>query len=658
MSTPAKPSPRPNAGQTYRRAGSGQNGPAQRRKAALRVFAVAAFMAVVSSVLYANSVLDHQSDAGALSGVLAAKDDLVAADVNTSVTVDVAGNDSGDADPTSYTVVTGPSHGSLGSIQADGTVSYTPDADWVGTDTFTYQVDETTGTYFDSSLLSTGFDGTAGVAEGATDPNWRISDSYGSAETAATSVAGWGPGWAAPTGNSAWICGAVCSSTADDTVVFHRDFQVLDNGTADHLVLTLDVFADDLIDNIFVNGVPTGISTSANTYCHTCSLNIALGPDTPGVVWAVGTNTISIEIRNSGAGPMGIMVRPSSGDEDGDTIADTVDRCWGTPAAVAVNAEGCRTESATVSIVVSDPAAGSTPTTTVAPTTTTSATTTSTTLLVESLAARDSDGDGLDDATELGPDGTPVDTDGDGTDDYLDLDSDNDGLSDHAEAVVDGVYAAVDGDGDGTPDWRDPTANIDATVEFVSVKRDHTTGVDVLTYDLRAANLGPAGASATVIAVTPADGAIIADWSFASWQVLAAGQTDGASLFAGREAAAPSCWIDATTLRCELGTMAPGWMIDFQVETRVYGAEAKLKADASITSMGNDLNIVNNLDELAVESSTPVFSAVADPVLAFTGVRFSMMWWLGSAVLLIGLGIGFVTLSATRRRDDGAYQQG
>lgn len=61
----------------------------------------------------------------------------------------------------------------------------------------------------------------------------------------------------------------------------------------------------------------------------------------------------------------------------------------------------------------------------------------------------DSDGDGISDKEEVGPDlSNPRDTDDDGTIDALDLDSDDDGLPDAEEGLV-------DTDGDGIPNYRD-----------------------------------------------------------------------------------------------------------------------------------------------------------------------------------------------------------
>ena len=77
----------------------------------------------------------------------------------------------------------------------------------------------------------------------------------------------------------------------------------------------------------------------------------------------------------------------------------------------------------------------------------------------------DSDGDGLDNAYESGGLSTP-DTDGDGTPDFMDTDSDNDGSSDDAETWF--VLTGTDSDGDGldnatdaTNGYADPGGNID-----------------------------------------------------------------------------------------------------------------------------------------------------------------------------------------------------
>ena len=75
-----------------------------------------------------------------------AVDDSAVTDEDTPVTVDVLGNDSdpeGDLDDASVTVTSGPANGST-SVNPDGSIDYTPDADFFGTDSFTYQVCDTT----------------------------------------------------------------------------------------------------------------------------------------------------------------------------------------------------------------------------------------------------------------------------------------------------------------------------------------------------------------------------------------------------------------------------------------------------------------------------------------------------------------------------------
>ena len=75
-----------------------------------------------------------------------AVDDADSVDEDASVTVDVLGNDTdpeGDIDPASVTVTGGPSNGST-SVNPDGSIDYTPDPDFFGTDSFTYEVCDTT----------------------------------------------------------------------------------------------------------------------------------------------------------------------------------------------------------------------------------------------------------------------------------------------------------------------------------------------------------------------------------------------------------------------------------------------------------------------------------------------------------------------------------
>jgi MYXO-CTERM domain-containing protein len=79
----------------------------------------------------------------------------------------------------------------------------------------------------------------------------------------------------------------------------------------------------------------------------------------------------------------------------------------------------------------------------------------------------DSDGDNIGDAEEYGDDvENPVDTDSDGTIDALDDDSDDDGVTDADEAGDDDLDTdAIDTNGDGVPDYQDPDSDDDTVAD-------------------------------------------------------------------------------------------------------------------------------------------------------------------------------------------------
>jgi large repetitive protein len=87
----------------------------------------------------------------------------------------------------------------------------------------------------------------------------------------------------------------------------------------------------------------------------------------------------------------------------------------------------------------------------------------------------DSDNDGIPDSIEVGPvPSSPRDTDGDSIPDYLDRDSDGDGLPDALERGADGSQPA-DSDGDGTPDYRDLDSDNDTIPDSLE---GNASGID------------------------------------------------------------------------------------------------------------------------------------------------------------------------------------
>ncbi len=72
-----------------------------------------------------------------------ANDDSATTPEDTPVAIDVTANDTdvdGNLDPTSVTVTSGPANGAVAVDPVTGAVTYTPDADFNGTDSFTYEV--------------------------------------------------------------------------------------------------------------------------------------------------------------------------------------------------------------------------------------------------------------------------------------------------------------------------------------------------------------------------------------------------------------------------------------------------------------------------------------------------------------------------------------
>ena len=71
-------------------------------------------------------------------------DDTATVNEDEPVTVDVLDNDGLGMEPTTITAVTDPANGTV-TINGDGTVTYTPDPDFNGTDTFEYTIEAANG---------------------------------------------------------------------------------------------------------------------------------------------------------------------------------------------------------------------------------------------------------------------------------------------------------------------------------------------------------------------------------------------------------------------------------------------------------------------------------------------------------------------------------
>ena len=86
-----------------------------------------------------------------------AVNDEVSTDEDVAIDIDVLANDTdpdGDIDPTTVTITSQPDHGSVSVDPVTGVVTYTPDQDYNGPDSFAYTVDDATGTTSNAATVS------------------------------------------------------------------------------------------------------------------------------------------------------------------------------------------------------------------------------------------------------------------------------------------------------------------------------------------------------------------------------------------------------------------------------------------------------------------------------------------------------------------------
>lgn len=95
---------------------------------------------------------------------------------NTAQTIAVLSNDSDpDSDPLKVTWASDPAHGSV-TVNADGTITYTPDPNYSGTDSFTYQIYDGQGGY-DTATVTIDVSAPDGIVEGTSGGD-LIDDDY------------------------------------------------------------------------------------------------------------------------------------------------------------------------------------------------------------------------------------------------------------------------------------------------------------------------------------------------------------------------------------------------------------------------------------------------------------------------------------------------
>ncbi len=403
----------------------------------------------------------------------------VAEDASTSV--DVLANDTdADGDTLTVSMATPPGHGSA-TVNTDGTITYAPDADYNGSDSFDYQVDDGNGgtdtatvtvtvtpvndapvfvdpTPADHATLSVVEGDTLSVTLAATDVD---------ADTLSFEVTGLPQGASvdATNQNVSW------TPTWQDAGTYQLTLSVSDGELGDERAITVEVsFVDDDADGLPDTrerelGLDPGTGDSdgdgiADVDEVGSDLQNPADTDGDGTIDALDDDADGDGISDADeAGDDDLATPPVDTDGDGtpdyldtdsddDGIDDDQDNCRlvqnADQADLDHDGRGDVCDDDTDGDGVADDveeANGLDPT------------------------MADTDGDHISDGDEFGDDAqTGVDTDGDGTIDALDDDSDGDGVSDADESGFDARNVPVDVDGDGTPDPDKLNADATASV--------------------------------------------------------------------------------------------------------------------------------------------------------------------------------------------------
>ncbi|TYP98346.1 gliding motility-associated-like protein, partial [Tenacibaculum adriaticum] len=331
---------------------------------------------------------------------------------DTAVAINVIGNDTdldGTIDPTSVTPVTAPANGTIAIDPVTGQITYTPNADFNGTDAFEYSVCDNGSPILCDIAIAT-------VIVNDTENPLATDDSYQATESVTLTTGN-------VLDNDSIVDNATVStfdsiSTNNGSVIYNND-GTFTYTPADGFV-GIDTFTYTLCDD----DLPTPI-------CSTATVSIT-------VIACLNDENQDCDndgLTNAEEAIMG--TDPSNPDSDNDGITD-----------------GIETNNGSDPIDPCDPNPAAIP-------------------------DGDCDGDGISNSIEAGNDpNNLVDTDNDGTPDILDLDSDGDGLLDEFEAG-NALNFPVDSDGDGIYDFQDVDDDND------SIDTIHEIGDDYPIEDLQ-----------------------------------------------------------------------------------------------------------------------------------------------------------------------------
>ncbi|NDE10650.1 MAG: gliding motility-associated C-terminal domain-containing protein, partial [Chitinophagia bacterium] len=436
-------------------------------------------------------------DPAVISNQPVANNDVVITSINTSTIVNIlsndkSGNSSSSLNPKSVIVTEQPSHGTV-VANIDGTIIYTPNNNFVGSDSLIYRVCDNSSTpicqtavvYF--TVIPAGLSRTL-----AADDFLTVSGNSNGTYTATGNVLGNDKNSGGGSLSASLVSGP---NLSQGTLVFNADGSyvftpasgfsgpvdivytacngemppICANATL-HILVNIaskDTDGDGVSDNVDLDNDNDGILDSvefaacipSSSTCDTdgdgITNNFDLDSDGDGINDAIESGGIDINgdgkvdggvdsngvpiSANAGLNPVDTdsdgMKNPYDLDSDNDGIPDSIEKGANGNKPVDTDNDG-----------------------------------------IPDYLDLDSDNDGIPDSIEKGPDGNkPVDTDGDGVPDYKDLDSDNDGILDSIEKGSGST--PVDTDGDGVPDYKDLDSDNDGILDSIE-KGSGSTPVD------------------------------------------------------------------------------------------------------------------------------------------------------------------------------------
>ncbi|HBO13095.1 MAG TPA: hypothetical protein DD491_09955, partial [Halieaceae bacterium] len=325
-------------------------------------FAPVADLDTAGSVTFSVEVTDNDGDVASDDHTISitdrqgpvAADDSASTAEDTAVTFSVTGNDSdpdGTIDPATIVITSGPSNGSL-MVNADGTVTYTPNGDYSGPDSFTYTVQDNDGLVSNEATVSL-------TVDPVNDPPVAVDDSASTAEDTAVTFSVTGND-SDPDGTIDPTSVVITGGPSNGSLVVNTDGTVTytpngDYSGADSFTYTVED-NDGLVSNEATvtltvdpaNDPPVAVADSASTDANTAVEIDILGNDSD----ADGTLV---------PGTVAIVTQPANGTVSVDPVTGNVtytpDPDYSGPDSFTYTVQdddGNTSNTATVSLVVND----------------------------------------------------------------------------------------------------------------------------------------------------------------------------------------------------------------------------------------------------------------------------------------------------------------